>query len=603
MKTTILETAAVLAAMVVAGTAAGQTIYVTTSADATDVPTTATIDDLPGPDGVVSFREALRASDNTPGHQTVGFQIPEDDWYLPDIYPGLVLLQGSFSFGAGAPVTIDGTTQTAFTGDTNPDGHELILPLQTYLGGDGTVVTGLHASRVEISGSGSDIHGNTGSMYIVLYFGSGSIVHDNEAGTIKIDQSNENVIVRNTTSRVRIDGWFGGGAPATNNRVGGPDPADRNFITGWGNYGEHGVPGGTTLELFDTADTLVQNNYIGTTPDGMAIGASASTVGIGIEGMNHNLRIHDNLIATRAVGVGPVSGVIYGQPVYIQAYGGYVGITDHVEIYGNTLGLNAAGQPLLGAVNGITVARYAQEYAHDVRIGGPAPGQGNVIAGHLSTGIYMEIAPGVPPSEGAAIRVSGNSIYDNGDIGIDLLPNTWTVGPTENDPLDADVGANWLQNYPDVAEATTYGQAVRVVGQLSTAPSNDYTLEFFASPACDATGFGPGQVFLGTTAVSTDAAGNAAFDVLLDGAVAEGWVITSTATVEPLGATSEFSACVTMVAGAMPGDLNGDGVVNFADVLGTIAAWGPCEGECPADQDGDGVVGFGDVLFILANWS
>ena len=59
------------------------------------------------------------------------------------------------------------------------DGNELILPLQTYLGGDGTVVTGLHASRVEISGSGADVYGNTGSMDIRLNFGSGSIVHDN----------------------------------------------------------------------------------------------------------------------------------------------------------------------------------------------------------------------------------------------------------------------------------------------------------------------------------------------------------------------------------------------------------------------------------------
>ncbi|MHC5113165.1 MAG: outer membrane protein assembly factor BamB family protein [Planctomycetota bacterium] len=51
------------------------------------------------------------------------------------------------------------------------------------------------------------------------------------------------------------------------------------------------------------------------------------------------------------------------------------------------------------------------------------------------------------------------------------------------------------------------------------------------------------------------------------------------------------------------GDVDGNGVVNFADVLGAIAAWGPCNGACPADVDGNGAVGFGDILVILANWS
>ncbi|MHC5113167.1 MAG: hypothetical protein ACYTGP_01905 [Planctomycetota bacterium] len=54
---------------------------------------------------------------------------------------------------------------------------------------------------------------------------------------------------------------------------------------------------------------------------------------------------------------------------------------------------------------------------------------------------------------------------------------------------------------------------------------------------------------------------------------------------------------------APSGDINGDGVVNFADVLAAIGAWGPCAGACPADLDGSGDVGFGDILVILANWS
>jgi hypothetical protein len=55
--------------------------------------------------------------------------------------------------------------------------------------------------------------------------------------------------------------------------------------------------------------------------------------------------------------------------------------------------------------------------------------------------------------------------------------------------------------------------------------------------------------------------------------------------------------------GAVTGDANGDGIVNFADILAIVGAWGPCAGACPADLDGDGVVGFADILVAIANWS
>ena len=54
---------------------------------------------------------------------------------------------------------------------------------------------------------------------------------------------------------------------------------------------------------------------------------------------------------------------------------------------------------------------------------------------------------------------------------------------------------------------------------------------------------------------------------------------------------------------AVAGDVNDDGVVDFADLLAVLGAWGPCAGDCPADLDGDGVVGFADLLIVLANWT
>ena len=52
---------------------------------------------------------------------------------------------------------------------------------------------------------------------------------------------------------------------------------------------------------------------------------------------------------------------------------------------------------------------------------------------------------------------------------------------------------------------------------------------------------------------------------------------------------------------AIPGDINGDGIVNTEDLLALLAAWGPCP-ECPEDINGDGTVNTSDLLILLANW-
>jgi hypothetical protein len=53
----------------------------------------------------------------------------------------------------------------------------------------------------------------------------------------------------------------------------------------------------------------------------------------------------------------------------------------------------------------------------------------------------------------------------------------------------------------------------------------------------------------------------------------------------------------------IPGDLNGDGVVDVFDLLVLLGAWGPCgPGNCPADINGDGSVDVFDLLILLGNW-
>ncbi|MCH2160454.1 MAG: DNRLRE domain-containing protein [Phycisphaerales bacterium] len=55
-------------------------------------------------------------------------------------------------------------------------------------------------------------------------------------------------------------------------------------------------------------------------------------------------------------------------------------------------------------------------------------------------------------------------------------------------------------------------------------------------------------------------------------------------------------------AGGTPGDFNGDGSVNGADLGLMLAVWGACPG-CPEDLNDDGVVDGADMGLLLANWT
>jgi hypothetical protein len=593
-----------LTLLIMVGAATAQTIIVNTSADIVDFGGAQQVSDLPGPDGKVSLPEAGLASDNTPGIQTIAFNVPQSEWDYQWLFPGRAVLRPFLGFRIFQPAIIDATTQTDFTGDTNPNGGEVVIWQETWLNDNvGSEVRGFDNSSFHLSGgSNNTIQGNTLTNIEVydsgfnLIGGSGP-GEGNTCGTIKIDRASDNTVIGNTTTRVRVLGWFGNGQPAANNRIGGPSAGERNYITGYGTWEEHGAPAGTTVQIFDSQGTIIENNSIGTTPDGMAQGSLASTAGIGFEGENHGTLILNNRIAgILGHGIGQWSGYVFGSAITLYGTGG------DITIRGNVIGLNAAGEPVLGSVTGIGSYDYFLGPVQGVTIGGQNPGAGNEIAGHLVNGIVV-----ANPLVG--VTISGNSIHDNAGIGIDLVTPGFQYGVTPNDPLDTDSGGNGLQNFPVISSATRQGATVHVAGALHSSPLGQFTIEFFASPACDPSGFGEGQVYLGAASVSTDAAGNVDFDVVLSASVVDGSVITATATLEPLGSTSEFSACVAVQAGASPGDLNCDGVVNFDDInpfvlalsdpAGYSAAYPNCSiqnGDC----NGDGLVDFDDINAFVA---
>jgi predicted outer membrane repeat protein len=49
----------------------------------------------------------------------------------------------------------------------------------------------------------------------------------------------------------------------------------------------------------------------------------------------------------------------------------------------------------------------------------------------------------------------------------------------------------------------------------------------------------------------------------------------------------------------IPGDVNGDGIVDMYDLMMLLSAWGPCHGDCPEDLAGNKRVGITDALILL----
>jgi CSLREA domain-containing protein len=161
----------------------------------------------------------------------------------------------------------------------------------------------------------------------------------------------------------------------------------------------------------------------------------------------------------------------------------------------------------------------------------------NLVAGNTITengGDGVEL-----PDAGAGNRIAENSIDGTGGLGIDLGAD----GVTPNDLGDADTGPNDLQNYPELMAAIPLVGQVYLQGALNSRPNTSYDLEFFLGGACNASGHGEGLELIEPSAVTTNGAGEAPFQLTLIEDVLPGDVLSATAT-DPDGNTSEFSACV-----------------------------------------------------------
>jgi hypothetical protein len=397
----------------------------------------------------------------------------------------------------------------------------------------------------QIGGAGAGNVLSNNEIHGVQITGPGSTANRVEANTIGLTAGG--FLAGNAEDGVRIEG------DASGNTIGSP---------GAGNVVSGNVGTGIRVDLAGSTGNVIQSNIVGlnaagTLPrpngvdginvddgDGTVVGGLgagegntvASNPGDGIEfdsGADDGL-IRGNAVGTNAAGtlalpnVTGISAAAARLVIEGNAVGGSpdAGVeiddsADSVSLIGNRIGLSFAGNTIPNAV-GVLVN------SGSGTIGGPGA-SGNVITGNVGAGVLLAESPG-------RATIAENSIFGNGGLGIDLNAD----GVTANDPVDADAGENGLQNFPDIASAQFSGGQTTVAGSISSTPATELTLRFFASGACDPSGFGEGQRSLGSATVTTDANGDASFSAAV-GDTSAGEQVTATAT-GPTG-TSEFSAC------------------------------------------------------------
>jgi hypothetical protein len=336
-------------------------------------------------------------------------------------------------------------------------------------------------------------------------------------------------------------------------------------VTGGGSVirglGVVNIPG-KGIVLSGGGENLVQGNWVGIDP---ATGEAAPTeeAGIGIlDGSSGNV-----------IGVTCIPGDVpcqFGGERNIVSGNNGAGVAVYSGsgnmIRGNLIGTNAsATEPVPNFGEGVAISGGIA-----TQLGSTVSGHGNVISGNGGPGVLISReagnqdqtvvtgnvianngAPGIVILSGENIPILGNSIYGNLRLGIDLGAD----GPTENDPSDADQGANRLQNSPQLEAAVAIQAGVFISGMAMTeAPNVPIRVEFFRNAPCSATNETPQardlvHVFTGLS----NADGVVTFQENVVQGLSLGDGVTATATASLIGEvgtrrnTSEISNCTTVI--------------------------------------------------------
>jgi uncharacterized repeat protein (TIGR03803 family) len=429
---------------------------------------------------------------------------------------------GATGFSIGVGVKITGPLST---------GNRLV---NNYIGVNAAGDAAVPNTAVGVSigaDQGDNSVGATDNMVGGTTNGSRNVISGNTVAEVSVFNGNQfvgNYIGVDVTGSVGLSSGSGGfNLYGADNRVGGTTPAARNIISG----NRDGV------SILDSSATgnVIQGNYIGVDATGsVAVGNSENGVLLARGSPRNNL-IGGVAAGARNIISGNGRGVSFG--TFFESG------SDPTEnsVLGNFIGLSATGSPLGNSIEGI----YIRDYSHNNVIGGTSPGAGNVIAYNGGGGVRILRVPVPGPSEAPPYgnSILRNSIYSNSNLnalglGIDLnqVGSVGGDGVTSNDLGDQDAGPNHLQNYP----VLTQGANGAINCSLNSTPNRSFRIEFFANTVSDPSGYGEGEVFIGSQNVGTDAGGNVSI-VFVPPIVPGKNVITATATDLLTGDTSEFS--------------------------------------------------------------
>jgi hypothetical protein len=283
-------------------------------------------------------------------------------------------------------------------------------------------------------------------------------------------------------------------------RVAADHQGDPNVISG--NQG-----GGVVVQNSDS--TNVFGNLIG-------VGANGA---LPVPNIGHGILIMggaDTHVGGGLVGQGNVISSNTGDGVRIRGDDASGTPAVRVAVQGNWIGTNRASEVSDGnGGNGISVLPQAD----GTRIGNVVGLEGpNVIAHNSGDGVRVAVSTGV--------RIRGDSIFENGQLGIELLQ-----------------GANQFPFPPVLTNVKLANGQLIVKGTLAGAPSQGFAIEVFGSPACDPSGSGEGQSFFIAQKVTTNSSGTATFTIKVPFNQSAAPVVTATATNTKTGDTSQFSQC------------------------------------------------------------
>jgi len=378
------------------------------------------------------------------------------------------------------PVTIDGSTQPGASCGT-------LVP--TTMPGTNTP----HTLTVEIDGGGQAINlitlgagsGGTEIKGLVLNnaTGSGIVVAANSIGSLTIDcnyigTNSAGTATGNLTGQGVSANFITNTITIQNNLISGTSTAigiNSNVMNISGNLIGTDVNGtsaiantGAGVTLYSSSNSTVNHNVVsgnGSTGVGFDSGSNmtftGNVIGLGIDG--NALGNNGDGVRFFAVNNFTIGGVSSAQRNIISANtGNGLHIYNNCDgspsqsigstTYNNYIGTQMDGSVKTGFGNsaaGIEVNEYyggcVSVYKHI--IGGDAAGQANIIAGNINQGILIHQGSGY---DVFSITTIGNSIYANGQFGIDLASDSDNDSGIADTDLGPNVINNLLMSYPAI---------------------------------------------------------------------------------------------------------------------------------------------------------